>query len=185
MRSILLKSRFDACLECKVTVLVLSKLNSKKHVCKSIDIQKNNLFTTWIRTRNLLYASPSCSTDWAVFDGMLLEFSPLLYLQAAVERRLITTFTLSDKLEGGRWWVGAMMSTVPGELLINSVTDRQTDRISALYMWPGLTKPVLSITSSVMLVSKWNFAHFWTNHLQFWWSLQNHSSSCVTGDKPD
>jgi len=37
-----------------------------------------------------------------VFDGMLLEFSPLLRLQAAVVRKLITAFTHDDKLEGGR-----------------------------------------------------------------------------------
>ena len=36
-----------------------------------------------------------------VLDGMLLEFSPLLRLQAAVERKLITAFTRGDKLEGG------------------------------------------------------------------------------------
>jgi len=35
-----------------------------------------------------------------VFDGMLLE--SLLRLQAAVERKLITTFTRGDKLEGGQ-----------------------------------------------------------------------------------
>ena len=40
-----------------------------------------------------------------VFDGMLLDFSPLLHLQAAVEHNLITAFTRDDKLEGGRWWV--------------------------------------------------------------------------------
>jgi len=34
-----------------------------------------------------------------VLDGMLLEFSPLLRLQAAVECKLITAFTRSDKLE--------------------------------------------------------------------------------------
>jgi len=37
-----------------------------------------------------------------VFDGMLLEFSPLLRLQAAVEHKLITALTRGDKLEGGR-----------------------------------------------------------------------------------
>jgi len=36
-----------------------------------------------------------------LFDGMLLEFSPLLCLQAAAERKLITTLTRSDKLEAG------------------------------------------------------------------------------------
>ena len=82
----------------------MSKLNSKKRVCKSIDIQKKNLFTTWIRTRDLLNASQlhyRLSHMAVVFDGMLLEFSPLLRLQAAVERKLITAFTRSDKLEGG------------------------------------------------------------------------------------
>jgi len=36
-----------------------------------------------------------------VFDGMLLEFSPLLRLQPAAERNLITAFTCGDKLEVG------------------------------------------------------------------------------------
>ena len=35
-------------------------------------------------------------------DGMLLEFSPLLRLRAAVERKSITTFTCGEKLEGGK-----------------------------------------------------------------------------------
>jgi len=36
-----------------------------------------------------------------VFDGMLLEFSPLLRLQPTTERNLITAFTRGDKLEVG------------------------------------------------------------------------------------
>jgi len=36
-----------------------------------------------------------------VFDGMLLEFSPLLRLQPAAECNLITASTCSDKLEVG------------------------------------------------------------------------------------
>jgi len=36
-----------------------------------------------------------------VFDGMLLEFSPLFRLQAAAERKLITALTHGDKLEVG------------------------------------------------------------------------------------
>jgi len=39
-----------------------------------------------------------------VFDGMLLEFSPLLRLQPTAEHNLITALTRSDKLEVGRWW---------------------------------------------------------------------------------
>ena len=40
------------------------------------------------------------SVLWS-FDEMLLEFSPLLCLQAAAERKLITTLTHGDKLEVG------------------------------------------------------------------------------------
>jgi len=36
-----------------------------------------------------------------VFDGMLLELSPLLRLQPAAEHNLITTLTRGDKLEVG------------------------------------------------------------------------------------
>jgi len=39
-----------------------------------------------------------------VFDGMLLEFSPLR-LQAAVERKLIIALTHGDKLKGGSMMV--------------------------------------------------------------------------------
>ena len=108
MRSISLKSRLDACLECEVTVL--SNLISKKRVCKSIDIQKKSLFTTWIQTRDLLNASQlhyRMSHMAVVFVGVLLEFSPLLRLQAAVERKLIAAFTRGDKLEDGFLMLGS------------------------------------------------------------------------------
>jgi len=36
-----------------------------------------------------------------VFDGMLLKFSPLLRIQAAVECKLITALTRGDKHEEG------------------------------------------------------------------------------------
>ena len=92
MRSISLKSHFDASLECEVTVL--SKLISKKRVCKSIDIQKN----TNLNASQLHY---QLSHMAVVFDGMLLKFSPILRLQPAAERNLITAFTHGDKLEVG------------------------------------------------------------------------------------
>jgi len=38
---------------------------------------------------------------WLWFGGMLLEFSPLLCLQPAVERKLISALPHSDKLEVG------------------------------------------------------------------------------------
>jgi len=67
--------------------------------------KEKNLFTTWIRTRDLLFASQfhyRLSHMTVVFDGMVLEFSLLLRLQAALERKLITAFTRGGKLEGGR-----------------------------------------------------------------------------------
>ena len=71
---------------------------------KRIDFQKKVL-TSWIQTFDLLNASQllyPLSYMAVVFDGMLLEFSPLLRLQPAAERNLITAFTRSDKLEVGR-----------------------------------------------------------------------------------
>ena len=71
---------------------------------KVLILKKKSLFTIWIRTRDLLNASQlhyRLSHMAVVFVGMLLEFSPLLRLQAAVERKLITAFTRGDKLEGG------------------------------------------------------------------------------------
>jgi len=107
VRSISLKFRFDACLECQVTLLS-SKLNFKKHVCKKYWFRrKKSLFTSWIWTHDLLNASQflyPLSHTAVVFDGMLLELFPLLCLQPTVERNLITTFTCSDRLEVGGWW---------------------------------------------------------------------------------
>ena len=66
--------------------------------------EKKNLFTSGIRTRDLLNASQlfyPLSHMAVVFDGMLLEFSPLLRLQPPAERNLITALTRSDKHEVG------------------------------------------------------------------------------------
>jgi len=72
---------------------------------KVLIFEKKKLFTTWIRTHDLLNASQllyPLSHMAVVFDGMLLEFSPLLRVQPAAEHNLITAFTRSDKLEVGR-----------------------------------------------------------------------------------
>ena len=71
---------------------------------KVLIFEKKNLFTSGIRTRDLLNASQllyPLSHTAVVFDGMLLEFSPLLRLQPTAECNLITTFTRGDKLEVG------------------------------------------------------------------------------------
>ena len=88
-------------MECQV--IVLSKLDFKNIHAKSIDFRKK-VYTSWIRTRNLLNASQLLyllNYMTVVFDGMLLEFSPLHRLQAAAEYKLITTLPRGDKLEAG------------------------------------------------------------------------------------
>ena len=70
---------------------------------KSINFN-NSLFTSWNQTRTLLNASKfyyPLSNMAVVFDGMLLEFFPLLHLQPAAEHNLITALTCSNKLEVG------------------------------------------------------------------------------------
>ena len=65
---------------------------------------EKNLFTSWIQACNLLNASQllyPLSHMAVVFNGMLLEFSPLLRLQPAAERNMITEFTCGAKLEVG------------------------------------------------------------------------------------
>jgi len=42
-----------------------------------------------------------------VFDGMLLEFSPLLHLQPVAERNLIIAFTRGDKENDGFMRLGS------------------------------------------------------------------------------
>ena len=105
MRLILLKSCSNACLECQVTVAELKK----KHMyAKSIDFQKKICSPAGFKPA-ISWMQVSHTTHWAigavVFNGMLLEFSPLLHLQPAAECNLITTLPHSDKLEVGRWWV--------------------------------------------------------------------------------
>jgi len=65
---------------------------------------KEKVFTSWIRTHDLLNASRllyTLSYMALVFDGMLLEFSPLIRLQPAEECNLITALPHSDKLKVG------------------------------------------------------------------------------------
>ena len=107
VRLISLKSCFNACLtwclKCQVTVLSILKF--KKTCMQKVYFREENLFTrpttSWMQV--------SCNSHWAinavVFNGMLLEFSPLLRLQPAAERNLITALTRNDKLEIGGWWV--------------------------------------------------------------------------------
>ena len=84
---------------------MLSKLNFKKNVYpKSIDFRKKKL----VHQQDSNPRPPECKSValpiepyGCGFDGMLLEFSPLLRLQPTVERNLITAFTRGDKLEVG------------------------------------------------------------------------------------
>ena len=51
-----IQSRFHACLECQVNIAIKAGLLKNMYV-KSINLQKKNLFNSWIRTRDLLNAS--------------------------------------------------------------------------------------------------------------------------------
>ena len=65
-----------------------------------------------------------------VFDGMLLEFSPLLHLAG---RNLVTAFTLGDKLEVGAigcwvYHIRQLHADVSSPRQVIGLTDGQTDR---------------------------------------------------------
>jgi len=73
---------------------------------KNIDFRKKKctVYTSWIRTCNFLNVSQlfyPLRYMAVVFEGMLLEFSPLFRLQATAERKLITALPRGDKLEVG------------------------------------------------------------------------------------
>ena len=100
---------------------------------KILIFEKKNLFTSWIRTRDLLNASQllyPLSHMAVVFDGMLLHF---FRLQPAVEHNLITALTHGNKLEVGRLWVSDVMQLICRcwqFQRVNGMTDRQTDGFS-------------------------------------------------------
>jgi len=78
------------------------KTEFKKNVCKSIDFRKK-------KSVHQLDSSPQpleCKSVALPIEpygyGIMLEFSPLLRLQPAAERNLITEFTRGDKLEVGK-----------------------------------------------------------------------------------
>ena len=98
---------------------------------KSIDFRKRNLFSSWIRTPDLLNASQfvlpiepySCGFQWNV--------ARVFSTSSSSTRCIITAFTRCDKLEVGRWWV---YDDVSSSRRVISVTDRQMDGFSALYI---------------------------------------------------
>jgi len=101
---ILLKSHFNACLECQIKVLL--KLNLKNLYTKSIDFQKKKIFLPAIFEPATSWMQVSCSTHWAIVLWFSMECCssfPLLRLQLTAECKLISTLTCSDKLEVGRW----------------------------------------------------------------------------------
>ena len=73
-------------------------------------IFEKNLFTSGIRTRDLLNASQllyPLSHMAVVFNGMLLKFSPLLRLEPAAEQNLITALTCGNKEDDGFMMLGS------------------------------------------------------------------------------
>ena len=87
----------------KNVLLKVHKLKKKVWLMnpqKVLIFGRKKVFTSWIRTHNLnasqlLYPLSHMAV---AFNGMLLEFSPLLCLQPAAERKLITALPRDDKL---------------------------------------------------------------------------------------
>ena len=84
------------------------KAGLKKHACKKYWFLKKKCSpvgfepaTSWMQV--------SCSTHWAIWLWFLVEFFPLHRLQPATERKLATTLTCDDKLEG--WVYGVRQLT--------------------------------------------------------------------------
>ena len=85
-----------------------SELNSKKMCLQNVLIFKKicspsgfKPATSWMQVSQLHYRLSHMAV---VFNGMLLEFSPLLHLQVVLECKLITALTHGEKLKGGGWW---------------------------------------------------------------------------------
>jgi len=88
-----------------------------------------------------------------VFDGMLLEFFPFLYLQPAAEHKLIIALTRGDKLEVGGWWIygGRKLICQCRQSQASYWHDRQTDSFSALYIYRLALVTVLRGGSSLQV----------------------------------
>ena len=113
----MLKSHFNAFLECQVTVS--TKLKQKKNKKKNKQTSKKNMlacknYEFWKKKSSLGFWTPtlwmqvSCTTYRTfcavVLNGMLLDFSPLLCPQPAAGHKLITVLSCSDKLKAGEWY---------------------------------------------------------------------------------
>ena len=137
VRLILHKSRFDVCLECQVTVL--SKLDFK-NVYEKVSIFRKKVFTSWIWTHNLLNASQllyplsymavvlmeCCSSffHFIVFNPPQNASWPPHQLAMANLKEEDDRFMILSS------WYG----NVGSPRRVNSVTDRQMNRISAFYI---------------------------------------------------
>ena len=100
---ILLKSCFDECLECQVTVL--SKLDFLKHVCKSIDFQKKSVHHLNSNLQPLERKSAVLPIKLHICCGFQWNVARVFSTSSAAECNLITTLTHGDKFEVGGWSV--------------------------------------------------------------------------------
>jgi len=107
-----------------------------------------------------------------VFNGILLEFSPLLRLQPAAERNLITALTRSDKL---KVWVYGVRQLICqcGQSQLSYRRDRQTDgrifsfiyRFTIMGRHTQKAKPVQGVSLTIVHTNKIKI-HKETNNLQ-------------------
>ena len=129
MHLISLKSHLDACLGCQVTV-AQSWVKKKKHAC---NFWKISVYHMESNPR-----PPECKSVALPIElyvpSFLLEFSPLLRLQATAEQKLITALTHGDKLEVWGWWICDLRQLMRRcrQSQANYWRDRHKDR------WTGL-----------------------------------------------
>jgi len=89
---------------------------------------------------------------------MLLEFSPLLCLQPATERNLITAFTRSDKPEVGGWCIYDVRQLICrcGQSQVSyrrdGRTDGQTDNRTAFQLYICRRYCIFSLHAVVLSV---------------------------------
>ena len=150
MRSISLKSRFDACLQCEVTVL--SKLNLKNVFAKVLILKKKSVHHLDSNPRPpecksvaLAIEPYGCGFRWNVArvfstssssSGCRTQADHRIYSwwQTWRRRTLLAVINLKEE-DDGFLMLGSWYGDVDSPRRINSVTDRRTDRRTGILLY--------------------------------------------------
>ena len=129
----------------KLTAVVTRLIGKKLNVNHFVVLQEFTVYyeSTTKNARGLACKALKLIRTWVV--NILYNYTHY----ASPSHSGLHTFVNLLKLRYANCWICIYQSYSPSKF----------DLI--LHVWS-------SIASSVMLVSKWNFAYLWTNHLQFW-----------------